>query len=82
MNWSRSSGSLYLFGRLSNRFSVASSQKTDSSRMSWRPEISATIQEDDGVTGEGLPARFRSVQIFTPEHPAHMVHVGYDKLTG
>jgi hypothetical protein len=59
MKWNRSSGSLQLFGRLSGRLSVASSRKTDSSRMSWRPEIPETIQEDGGVAGEGIFARFR-----------------------
>jgi hypothetical protein len=52
MNWRRSSSSFKLFGRLSNRLSIASSQKTGSTRMSWKPEIPTTIQEDDG-TGDG-----------------------------
>ena len=52
MNWRRSSSSLKLFGRLSNKPSIASSRKTGSTRMSWKPEISTTIQEDDG-TGDG-----------------------------
>jgi hypothetical protein len=52
MNWRRSSSSLKLFGRLSNRLSIASSQKTGSTRMSWEPEIPTTIQEDDS-TGNG-----------------------------
>lgn len=49
MMWNRSGSSLQLFSRLSNRLSVASSRKTGSSHMSWRPEIPATIQEDDGA---------------------------------
>jgi hypothetical protein len=52
MNWRRSSSSLKLFGRLSNSLSITSSQKTGSTRMSWKPEIPTTIQEDDG-TGDG-----------------------------
>jgi hypothetical protein len=48
MKWDRSSGSLHLFGRLSATLSVASSRQTDSSRMSWRPEIPATMEENDG----------------------------------
>jgi hypothetical protein len=52
MNWRRSSDSLKLFGRLSNTPSIASSQKTGSTRMSWKPEIPTTIQEGDG-TGDG-----------------------------
>jgi hypothetical protein len=84
MKWNRSSGSLQLFGRLSSRLSVASSRKTDSSRMSWRPEIPAIIQEDDGVAGDGIFARFRrpqSVQISAPENPIHMIHVRYNDAT-
>jgi hypothetical protein len=45
MKWDSSSSSLQLFSQLSDTLSVASSQKTDGSRMSWRPEIPATIQE-------------------------------------
>ena len=60
MEWNRSSGSSFeLFGQLSSRLSVDSSQKTDSSRMSWKPEIATTIEEDDGVPAERLPARSR-----------------------
>lgn len=84
LKWNRSSSSLQLFGRLSSRLSVASSRKTDSSRMSWRPEIPAIIQEDDGVTGDGIFARFRppkSVKISAPENPVHMIHVRYDDTT-
>jgi hypothetical protein len=48
MKWDRSSGSLHLFGQLSARLSVASSRQTDSSRMSWRPEIPVKMEENDG----------------------------------
>jgi hypothetical protein len=81
MKWDSSSSSLQLFSQLSDTLSVASSQKTDRSRMSWRPEIPATIQEDGGASGEGILARFRrpkSVQISGPGHPVHMIHVAYD----
>ena len=42
MDWDRWNNSLYLFGRRSIAPSIASSQKTSSSRMSWRPDIPAT----------------------------------------
>ena len=42
MGWDRRNSSHYLFGRRSIASSIASSQKTSSSRMSWRPEIPAT----------------------------------------
>ena len=57
MKWNRSSSSLQLFGRLSSRLSVASSLKTDSSRMSWRPEIPAITQLQS--TSADPPARSR-----------------------
>jgi len=46
MKWDGSNRSLELFGQLSSRQSIASSQKTGSSRMSWRPETPATVEED------------------------------------
>ena len=42
------------------------------------------MQEDDGVAGDGIFARFRlpkSVKISAPENPVHMTHVGYDDAT-
>ena len=70
MIWNRSSGSLELFGQLPNRLSMASSQESGNSRMSWRPEIPVTVAEDDTVTSEGLLARFRRPRNghdYTPE---------------
>jgi hypothetical protein len=42
MDWYIRNSGLYLFGRRSIAPSIASSQKTSSSRMSWRPEIPVT----------------------------------------
>jgi hypothetical protein len=42
MDWYIRNSGLYLFGRRSIALSIASSQKTSSSRMSWRPEIPVT----------------------------------------
>lgn len=70
IKWNRSSSSLEVFGQLSSRLSIASSQKTDGSQMSWRPEIPVTIEEDDAVIAEGLLARFRwpkNRNLYTPE---------------
>jgi len=49
MGWDRRNSSLYLFGRRSITSSIASSQKTSSSRMSWRPEIPAPVSRKPDV---------------------------------
>jgi hypothetical protein len=46
MQWNKSnSHSLRLFGLFSSRLSIASSQMTNTSQMSWKPEAPATIPE-------------------------------------
>jgi hypothetical protein len=50
MQWNKSSShSLRLFGLFSSRLSIASSAMTDTSQMSWKPEVPAIIPEDGGV---------------------------------
>jgi hypothetical protein len=53
--------------------------------MSWRPEIPATIDEDDGAMSEGLLARFRwpkRVQTLTTAPPLHIEHVTHESTKG
>jgi hypothetical protein len=85
IHWNRSNSSFELFGQLSSRLSIASSQKTDSSKMSWRPEIPATIDEENGAMSEGLLARFRRpkrVQTLTTAPPLHIEHVTHESTKG
>lgn len=68
MQWDTSSkNSLRLFGRFSmSSLSVASSRKTDTSQMSWRPEALSTIEEDDGYTAK----HYQREEILLPRLPS------------
>lgn len=61
-----SSSSLQLFGRLSPLLSVPWSRKTDSSRMSWRPEIPHSLQQNSEV---------REMDISSSEVSAHSSNI-------
>jgi hypothetical protein len=66
IDWHRTSSSLYLFGRRSSALSIASSQKTNSSRMSWKPEIPITIQEAEAGATQ---------QIQIPQYPTQALSI-------
>jgi hypothetical protein len=60
MQWNKSSShSLRLFGLFSSRLSIASSAMTDTSQMSWKPEVPAIIPEDGGVPDRSFLFRFK-----------------------
>lgn len=61
-----SSSSLQLFGRLSRLLSVPWSRKTDNSRMSWRPEIPDSLQQNSEV---------REMDISSSETSAHSSNI-------
>jgi hypothetical protein len=60
MKWNKSSShSLRLFGLFSSRLSIASSAMTDTSQMSWKPEVPEIIPEDGEVPNRSFLFRFK-----------------------
>jgi hypothetical protein len=69
IDWYRRSSSLYLFGCRSSTLSIASSQKTNSIRMSWKPEVPITIQEAEAEATQQIQIPQYAMQALQKNRP-------------